>query len=350
VFLLFKVFWWMNKLVIFLSFLFFSNVISAQKISLPDLKALKKKEDSLQTLSVKIIQGRTAGDRFVADSEFTKMFVRALKIKNSFHYSFDSLMTISKLSPADSSFKIFTWQMVINDNVIRQHGAIQMRTEDGSLKLFPLIDKSDITLKMSDTIGNNFGWIGAVYYKIIQTTADGKNYYTLLGYDENNIRSNKKIIEVLSFENDQPIFGGTYFNFSDNASLKQNPGRLILEYKKNASPRLVYDKEQDMIIYEHLISETGEDKKKYTYIGDGDYEGLKWKDGKWVHIDKVFTQTTKEGDEPIPNPVRDANGDIDQTKLKNNGLGDDGNDKTEAEVKTVTKIKTTPSKVKVKKK
>ena len=347
-FLLFKVFLWMNKLIIFLSFLFFTTVVTAQKISLQDMKALQKKEDSLQTLSLKIIQGRTAGDRFAADSEFTKMFVRALKIKNSFRYSFDSLLTISKLSPSDSSFKIFTWQMVINDNVIRQHGAIQMKTADGSLKLFPLIDKSDVTLDMLDTVGNNFGWIGAVYYKIIQTMAGGKNYYTLLGYDENNIRSNKKVIEVLSFENDQPIFGGSYFNFSDNTTLKQNPGRLILEYKKNASPRLVYDKEQDLIIYEHLVSETGEDKKKYTYIGDGDYEGLKWKDGKWVHVDKVFTQTTKEGDEPIPNPIRDANGNVDFSKLKNNGLaGED--DKTEEQVKTV-KTKTTPTKVKTKKK
>lgn len=340
----------MHKLIIFLSFFFLGTAVSAQKISSSDLKILKKKEDSLQILSLKIIQGKTAGDRFQADSEFTKMFVRALKIKSSFHYAFDSLLTISKLSPTDSSFKIFTWQMVINDNVVRQHGAIQMRTPDGLLKLFPLIDKSDITSNMSDTIGNNFGWIGAVYYKIIQTQSGDKNYYTLLGYDENNIRSNKKIIEVLSFENDQPIFGGSYFNFSDNTSLKPNPARLILEYKKNASPRLVYDKEQDMIIYEHLISETGEDKKKYTYIGDGDYEGLKWKDGKWVHIDKVFTQKLKEGDEPIPNLIRDANGNIDRSKLKNNGFGDDINDKPEAEIKTVTKTKTTPSKVKVKKK
>ena len=131
--------------------------------------------------------------------------------------------------------------------------------------------------------------------------------------------------------------------------MQQNPGRLILEYKKNASPRLVYDKEQDMIIYEHLVSQSGEAKKKYTYIGDGDYEGLKWKDGKWVHIDKIFTQTTKEGEEPIPNPVRDANGDIDQTKLKNNGMADDENEKTEEKVKTV-KTKTTPIKIKVKKK
>ena len=338
----------MNKLAFLLIFLVFNSVASAQRITSPDLKILHKKEDSLKTLSVKIIQGRTSSDRFMADSEFTKIFVRALRVKNSFHYPFDSLITISKLSPPDSSFKIFTWQMVINDNVVRQHGAIQMRTADGSLKLLPLIDKSDVTKDMSDTVGNNFGWIGAVYYRIIQTEAGNKKYYTLLGYDENNIRSNKKIVEVLSFENGVPVFGGPYFNFSDNTALKQDPGRLILEFKKNASPRLVYDKEQDMIIYEHLISETGETQKKYTYIGDGDYEGLKWKDGRWVHIDKVFTQTTKEGEEPIPNPIRDANGDIDPTKLKDKGLAAD--DDEEKPVKTETKTKITPSKVKVKKK
>ena len=96
----------MNKLAFFFIFLLVSNVASAQKITPADLKILHKKEDSLKTLSLKIIQGRTSSDRFMADSEFTKIFVRALRVKNSFHYPFDSLITISKLSPPDSSFKI----------------------------------------------------------------------------------------------------------------------------------------------------------------------------------------------------------------------------------------------------
>jgi hypothetical protein len=102
--------------------------------------------------------------------------------------------------------------------------------------------------------------------------------------------------------------------------------RYIMEYKKNASPRLTYDEDEDMIIYEHLISETGEPNKKYTYIPDGDYEGLKWKDGKWVHIEKVFTQKTPEGKEPVPHPIRDAKGTIDESKLSQRmpeGYGDD---------------------------
>ncbi len=305
----------MNKMrFLIFAFLLIGNYSFAQLTS-SEIKNLKQKEDSLKGFSLQIIQGRTASDRFTADSQFTKMFVRALKIKNSFNYPFESLATISKLIPEDSSFKIFTWQMVVNDYVTRQHGAIQMRTADGSLKLFPLIDKSDVTQNPDDTIGNNFAWMGAVYYKLIETHAFGKDYYTLLGYDENNINSNKKVIEILTFNNGEPTFGGSCFSFQDNSVIKKYRARFIMEYKKNASPRLTYDPDQGMIIYEHLISETGEPQKKYTYIPDGDYEGLKWKDGKWVHIEKVFTQKTPEGQEPVPQPVLDANGNIDESKL-----------------------------------
>jgi hypothetical protein len=306
----------MHKLFLFFITAFFAgNTCFAQQLSKTDRKELQKKEDSMKVFALQLIQGRNAEDRFNADSQFTKMFVRALKIKGSFDYPFDSLITISKLTPKDSTFKIFSWQLVISDDVVRQHGAIQMKTADGSLKLFPLIDRTDGTKNIADTIANNLAWIGAVYYKIIEKKAFGNNYYTLLGYDENNLNSNRKIIEVLTFKDGQPTFGGSFFSFQDNSINKKSFARYIMEYKKNASPRLTYDPEMDMIVYEHLISETGEPNKKYTYIPDGDYEGLKWKDGKWVHIEKVFTYKTPEGQEPVPHPIRDAQGNIDYSKL-----------------------------------
>lgn len=292
--------------------------VHCQHISQDDYKYLQKKEDSLKIYSNKIINGITAADRFKADSLFTKMFVRALKTPYSFQYPFDSLLTISRLYAPDSSFRIYTWQMVINDNVVRQHGAIQMKTYDGSLKLFPLIDKSDVTSTLTDTVGNNKGWIGAVYYRIIQNRSSNQNYYTMLGYDEFNIRSNRKIIEVLSFTNDEPIFGGRFFSFEEDAKFKSSQSRYIMEFKKDAGARLNYDEDLKMIIFEHLTSETNEPAKKWTYIPDGDYEGFKWKNGKWVHVEKVFNQITPEGQEPVPSPVKDAQGNTDEEKLKDN--------------------------------
>ena len=185
--------------------------------------------------------------------------------------------------------------MAINGDIIRQHGAIQMNTPDGSLKLFPLIDKTDLINNIDDTVTSNRAWIGALYYKIVEEKAFGKNYYTLLGFDDNNMVSDRKIIEVLTFKDGQPVFGGPYFSFQNNSLHGHIIDRYMMEYKKNASPKLSFDKDMDIIIYEHLISETGEPQKKYTYIPDGDYEGLKWKDGKWVYIEKVFNQITPRG-------------------------------------------------------
>ena len=293
---------------------------SAQQIKKEELRMLKSKEDSMTKNAIEILQGENTSDRFTADSIFTKMLVRALKTKNSFYYPFDSLFTISKLYSPDSSFKIFTWQLMIDENKTWQHGAIQMKTEDGSLKLIPLFDKSDFIENIEDTIGNNFSWIGAVYYKIVLNKRNNENYYTLLGYDENDIRSNRKIIELLHFENAVPIFGGKYFSVPDDNIKPKNHARFIMEYKKEAGPRLTYDDELGMIIMEHLISPSNEPNKKFTLIGDGDYEGFKWLNGKWIYISKVFNEVTPEGNTPIPNPIRDDNGNINDQKLKGREL------------------------------
>jgi len=286
--------------------LFLYSFSLGQHIARADEKILEQKEDSLKTHAYKLIQGINPEDRLRADSIFTRIFVRALTTKNSFYYPFDSLETISRLYAPDSSFRIYTWQMVINENIIRQHGAIQMRTADGSLKLFPLIDKSDIAENMADTVGDNRGWMGAVYYKVILTKEQERSYYTLLGYDENNIRSSKKIIEVLSFVDGKPLFGGRYFNVPNNSLVVKNPARYIMEFKKEGSPRLTFDESLNMIVMEHLVSESGEPNKKWTLIPDGDYEGFKWGNGKWVYVSKIFNEITPEGKAPVPVPLSES--------------------------------------------
>jgi hypothetical protein len=179
-----------------------------------------------------------------------------------------------------------------------------MRTADGSLKLFPLIDRSIVIQNQEDTVTNNEWWIGAIYYKVIKKVYNNKNYYTLFGYDENSIRSTKKRIEVLTFdEKGSPVFGGKYFTFEKDTINKPVQSRYTIEYKKNGNGRILYDDELDIIIYDHLISESNEPAKKFTYIPDGDYEGFKWVNGKWQHIEKVFNQKLEDGQAPVLKPL-----------------------------------------------
>jgi hypothetical protein len=224
---------------------------------------------------------------------------------------------VSKLYAPDSSFRIFTWNISFDDYYSRQRGAIQMRTNDGSLKLFPLRDFSEFTPAAMDSVRTKDNWIGAVYYDVVKTTYNNKNYYTLIGYDDNSAMSNKKWIEVLSFDgNGQPIFGGQYFNFGKDSVKRENEYRFSLEYKKEARAILKYDPEDKLIIVDHLISETDEPDNKWTYVPDGDYEAFKWQNGQWVHIDKLYNFKLKEGEAPVGDPLLDPKGNVDEKKLQ----------------------------------
>jgi hypothetical protein len=305
----------MKKIFPILVLIFLSCLTKGQNIKKSDELILRSKEDSMKKHAFEIINASTSAERFYSDSIFTKILVRALKTNNSFYYPFDSLFTISQLYAPDSTFKIFTWQLIVDENKIRQHGAIQMRTTDGSLKLIPLIDQSDNIENIEDTIADNKFWIGAVYYRIIENEYNNVKYYTLIGFDEDNIRCDRKIIEVMHFENNIPIFGNS-FSVPNDKLIPKKTARFIMEFQKMAGPKLNYDTSMRMIIKEHLVSESNEPNKKWTLVGDGDYEAFKWTNGKWIYINKIFTAVTPEGEVPSPQPILDDKGNIDETKLK----------------------------------
>ena len=291
----------------------------AQPLPHATVVKMRKMEDSLKLYSRKMIMDNTASQRFSADSVFIRMLVRSLKTPNSFYYPFDSLITVSHIYAPDSSFRIFSWQFTRDEDYYRQRGAIQMRTADGSLQLYPLIDMSDFTTAPQDSVRTAQNWIGAIYYGIVMKTFNNKKYYTLLGFDDNHMRSTKKWMEVLSF-NDQgkPVFGGPYFvytNPEDKAKVTPGQSRFYLEFKKDGRARMNYDSELDMIVYDHLVSETNEPDKVYTYVPDGDYQGFKWNNGRWLQVDKVFDFKLKDGEAPMPEPLKDENGKNNEERL-----------------------------------
>lgn len=304
------------KIIFSISILLFSQSAFSQ-ISPADRKILRQKEDSLKVLSKKMIVDSLQEDRMRADSFFVRTLVRTLQVKNSFFYPLDSVMGISKLYAPDSSFRIFTWNLAYDQYYSRQRGAIQMRTKDGSLKLIPLRDDSEFTINPMDSVRTKNNWIGAVYYKIILTKFNNKNFYTLFGYDANSAMTNKKWIEVMTFDQkNEPLFGGRFFSFDEDSVRKAPQFRFSIEYKKAASTTMNYDDDMKMILFDHLISETDEPEKLFTYVPDGDYEGFKWQNGKWVHIDKVFTFKLEDGQAPVADPILDPHGNRNEKKLQ----------------------------------
>lgn len=311
-----KIFSFRSILICCFFLLILPRIALSQK---PEPHEFEKREDSLKKFGYSIVFAPLPEQRLRSDSQFIKILVRTLKLKNSFYYPFDSLTTISRLYSPDSVFRIFTWQFKKDELFYLQQGAIQMRTKDGSLRLIPLHDVSMFTKNPLDSVRTPNNWIGAIYYKIIEKESNGKKIYTLLGIDDYSISSNKKWMEILSFNaNGDPVFGGPYISFKDDSagSPKRPVYRYGIEYKKEAASTFNYDRELDMIVYDELISESDEPANKETYVPDGDFQGFKWQNGLWVHVPKLFDFKLKDGQFPQEQTILDDAGAADEQKLK----------------------------------
>ncbi|RZK34330.1 MAG: hypothetical protein EOO90_30970, partial [Pedobacter sp.] len=182
------------------------------------------------------------------NGRFVKTLVEALKTPNSFAYPFDSLKNVSVIKSPDQAFRIISWYMQLENGTYRYYGTIQMNTNSGPLKLFPLIDQTE-NIKDPNMITDNQNWFGARYYEIVPVTSGNRlPYYVLLGWKGNNQTTTKKVIEILSFTKDKAAFGAPVF---DGKNLKDK-NRFIFEYTKSNAMFLKTDKKAGMIVFDHL--------------------------------------------------------------------------------------------------
>ena len=236
----------------------------------------------LQKLASRIQEDTLLSYRLNADSIFTRALVQTLKSPYSFKYNFDSLTAIKHIISPDGRFKFFSWQVDLGDGTYRQRGAMQLPTKEGQLKLLPFFDNSDFIQNITLGVYDRKKWIGAIYYDIIPMEYNGETIYTLLGFDENNTSVSKKIIEVLRFENEEPILGGNFFKFTPDPTYPIGTiDRFVYSFKKGSNAIIKYEKLQNRIILSELASTENDLKKQETLVPSGNFKYLAWINNKW---------------------------------------------------------------------
>ncbi len=280
----------MNKgirtLVVICMFCFFAGGVNAQhSFNFNNAAIMSKYQDSLIMLSNETAATPSTGMRFAKNAAFIKTLVNSLKTQSSFNYSFDSLQRVSILKSPDNSFRIFSWQLPIDDGSYRFFGAIQMATKDGKLKLFPLIDNTDNFTDINEVTGSK-NWFGARYYEIIPVVVPGKApYFVLLGWKGNSSKTTKKVLEVISFDKGEPVFGKPVFEGLKPGNTKS---RVIFEYNKLNSMTLTMDKSVNMIVFDHLAPFSEEVVGNFEYYAsDLSFDAYKVVNGRLKLVENV---------------------------------------------------------------
>ncbi len=266
-----------TSLLLIISMVF--SVCSAQK----DL--FLQVESNINHYMVEMMSSDNDTEKYNLNEQIKEEFDRVLFRKNAHRYSFENLKHISVLTPKDKSFKIITWHLERNNETYIYSGYITFFSKE--VKSQVVIPLMDFSFKMSNVAKQTYTpeyWFGMLYYDIITVEKAGRKYYTLLGWDGNDEVTDKKIIDVLWFDNERrPRFGAPLF-VSDLGI--QN--RFILEYHQLAAVSIDYDPNEKRIVYDDIQPLDGNSfELKGTFIPTLNFHALKFDGKMWQKIEQI---------------------------------------------------------------
>jgi hypothetical protein len=196
---------------------------------------------------------------------------------------------------------VITWQVEEADGVFSYHGFVQWASGNPS----PPLELHDTRpLKSESGVFTPETWYGAVYYGIQPfETKDDQTAYLILGFNADNAEFNQRVADVLQIDGQNVLFGMPVF--IDTAAVRN---RIILNYSDAGRATMQFDREKNMMIYDHVITITSPSGP--VVVADGSYHGFEWKKGEWHFINNVFTLIMDEppGGKPAESVKRDLFG------------------------------------------
>ncbi|MEK9601382.1 MAG: hypothetical protein VW147_06030 [Bacteroidota bacterium] len=279
---------------VFLLISTFSSFGQRVKVSQSDstyIDSIRNYEYQLEGLSYNIINGSDKVERITSCYYFIETLKTALQIPNSFDYDFDLLKTVSSITSEDDKFRVFTWNLLLDSGKYMYFGAIQMNNPD-SLELYGLYDSSEYNRNVIYGQFDNRHWMGVLIYQIHHYRWKKKDYYITFGWDGQDAKTNRKVIDVLWFDDEgKPNFGEEIFDFDGDLQ-----SRIIFDFNDRAAMLCRYDDHEEAIVFANLVPINPLMKGVYqNYVPDGTYDYLRFEKGVWRRYKMVFDDRRKHG-------------------------------------------------------
>ena len=268
----------------------------AQQLMLLDEQSIRIKEEQLKLYGDSILKGSHDSVRISACNNLRFEMKNVLQSPNTFNYSFDSIKNVSKIISDDGNVRIYTWILPTDSGSKYQYyGFIQYRNT--KKKIFKVIELQEAQIDSALLLKKQLKadqWYGALYYKIIETKNKKTTYYTLLGWKGNNKQTTKKVIDVLTFNNNEAQFGVPILQFEKKTQL-----RIIFEFNAEVSMLLHWDENIHKIVFDHLApSNPAFKNQKQSYGPDLTYDALQWKKGKWNYFHDIDVRNEDDSNKP----------------------------------------------------
>ncbi len=265
--------------------LFYVNELAAQTFA--------QKEKAMKNWFAEMSATRDDAKMDSLNKKILITFNSALQNDSSFDYPFDSLR-IGNIKSGDNLLRIYTWNIALKDGSNVFYGFMHYYLEKKNKYIvIPLTDKSAEIKRPETALLKPQKWFGAIYYDVVvvKNKKKKKTTYTLLGWDGNDLRTSKRLIESLVFmSNGKAKFGANIFDFK-----RKRPKRIIFEYSKQASMMLRYDAEYEMIVFDHLAPSQPLFEGQVEYYGpDLTHDGLEFDKDAWIFHENIDVRNPRE--------------------------------------------------------
>jgi len=255
---------------------FFTALSFILTLSLFGQNSFERKLDSIAQiiLNTSIQTERDAANKLLIHS------LEEQKAEVLFEIQQKNIKSISIFTSSDSLLKVMNWAVPTIDNGYRYECIVLHKNNAGVYNQYKLTDTDIESEELLSLSATDYNWPGALYYDLIQTESKLQTYYTLLGWDEFDQLTNRKIIEVFWFSKSGLLnIGAAVFKPYEEPIQK----RRIFQYADQNSMQLRYDTLNDRILFDHLSPSSRSLEGLYEYYGpDFTFDSYKWDGNYWV--------------------------------------------------------------------
>ena len=233
------------------------------------------------------------------------ILAETLTIPQAFQYQFDSLRTIGKIYAPRKDFRILNWNHSNRDGTFQYFALMVIPgNKDEPNKVIRMRETVDSIVRPEQQTLSADQWLGCLYYKITpkKRGKDGTEYYTLLGLDMHNLKTRRKIVEILSFDpKGNPQFGAPIIELN-----QWTKHRAIFEFGAQHNMYLEYNRFRRRIEMDHLAPPMPYLVGRYEFYEPDQFrDALKFKRGQWKHIrDIEKPKDAKMNKRSLPKPPK----------------------------------------------